>query len=169
MVKQGDLLFVIDPRPYRMPEQAKADGTRQRARDRPADVATRNALRAPGLTELFRYQEINRAMPPASRSPSRAETGRFNLEWTEVKAPIAGASPTRGRCRQPGSGGQTGATLLTVIVSIDPIHFVFDGSEADFLRYVRLAAAGAGPLPATCRIRSRCGSRTRPNTSIKAG
>jgi len=43
------------------------------------------------------------------------------------------------------SGGQTGATLLTVIVSIDPIHFVFDGSEADFLHYLRLAAAGARP------------------------
>ena len=43
------------------------------------------------------------------------------------------------------TGGQTGATLLTVIVSIDPIHFVFDGSEADFLRYLRLAAAGARP------------------------
>ena len=33
------------------------------------------------------------------------------------------------------TGGQTGATLLTSIVSIDPIHFVFDGSEADFIRY----------------------------------
>src|SRR5712664_3460312 len=43
------------------------------------------------------------------------------------------------------TGGATGATLLTVIVSIDPIHFIFDGSEADFLRYVRLSAAGARP------------------------
>ena len=43
------------------------------------------------------------------------------------------------------TGGQTGATLLTAIVSLDPIHFVFDGSEADFLRYMRLAAAGARP------------------------
>jgi RND family efflux transporter MFP subunit len=40
------------------------------------------------------------------------------------------------------TGGQSGATLLTAIVSLDPIHFIFDGSEADFLRYLRLAAVG---------------------------
>ena len=40
------------------------------------------------------------------------------------------------------TGGPTGATLLTVIVSIAPIHFMFDGSESDFLRYQRLAAGG---------------------------
>ena len=41
------------------------------------------------------------------------------------------------------TGGQTGATLLTLIVSIDPIRFVFDASEADYLRYVRLRLAGS--------------------------
>ena len=39
-------------------------------------------------------------------------------------------------------GGQTGATLLTTIVTLDPIHFVFDASEADYLRYARLSAQG---------------------------
>jgi membrane fusion protein, multidrug efflux system len=43
------------------------------------------------------------------------------------------------------TGGATGATVLTSIVTIDPIHFVFDGSEADFIRYLRLAKAGARP------------------------
>jgi RND family efflux transporter MFP subunit len=42
-------------------------------------------------------------------------------------------------------GGATGATLLSAIVSLDPIHFLFDGSEADFIRYLRLAAAGTRP------------------------
>jgi hypothetical protein len=42
-------------------------------------------------------------------------------------------------------GGSTGATLLSTIVSLDPIQFVFDASEADFIRYLRLAAAGARP------------------------
>ena len=70
----------------------------------------------------------------------------LNLEWTEVKAPIGGRiSDKRVDAGNLITGGPTGATLLTVIVSIDPIHFVFDGSEADFLRYVRLAAAGGRP------------------------
>src|SRR6202007_2098257 len=70
----------------------------------------------------------------------------LNLEWTEVRAPIAGRISDRRVDRgNLITGGQTGATLLTVIVSIDPIHFVFDGSEEDFLHYLRLAAAGARP------------------------
>jgi membrane fusion protein, multidrug efflux system len=70
----------------------------------------------------------------------------LNLQWTEVRAPIAGRISDRRVDRgNLISGGQTGATVLTVIVSLDPIHFVFDGSEADFLRYQRLAAAGGRP------------------------
>ena len=41
------------------------------------------------------------------------------------------------------SGGQAGSTVLTTIVAIDPIHFVFDASEADYLRYNRLNASGS--------------------------
>jgi membrane fusion protein, multidrug efflux system len=68
----------------------------------------------------------------------------LNLAWTEVRAPISGRiSDRRVDAGNLVSGGQTGATLLTVIVSIDPIHFVFDASEADYLRYERLDAAGA--------------------------
>src|SRR5712691_6050381 len=71
---------------------------------------------------------------------------QLNLEWTQVRAPTAGRISDRRVDRgNLITGGQTGATLLTVIVSIDPIHFVFDGSEADFLRYLRLAAAGGRP------------------------
>ena len=70
----------------------------------------------------------------------------LNLEWTEVRAPISGRiSDRRIDAGNLVTGGPTGATLLTVIVSIDPIHFAFDGSEADFLHYMRLAAAGARP------------------------
>jgi Fusaric acid resistance protein family len=42
-------------------------------------------------------------------------------------------------------GGQTGATLLTTIVTLDPIHFVFDASEADYIHYARLSALGQRP------------------------
>ncbi|HEY6259803.1 MAG TPA: efflux RND transporter periplasmic adaptor subunit [Xanthobacteraceae bacterium] len=63
-----------------------------------------------------------------------------------MRAPIGGRiSDRRVDAGNLITGGPSGATLLTVIVSIDPIHFVFDGSETDFLRYVHLAAAGARP------------------------
>jgi multidrug efflux system membrane fusion protein len=63
-----------------------------------------------------------------------------------VRAPISGRiSDKRVDAGNLITGGTTGATLLTVIVSIDPIHFIFDGAEADFLHYLRLAAAGARP------------------------
>jgi RND family efflux transporter MFP subunit len=61
-----------------------------------------------------------------------------------VRAPLTGRiSDRRVDAGNLITGGQTGATLLTAIVSLDPIHFIFDGAEADFLRYLRLAAAGA--------------------------
>ena len=64
-----------------------------------------------------------------------------------MRAPIAGRiSDRRVDAGNLITGGQTGATLLTSIVTMDPIHFVFDGSEADFIRYLRLAASGVGAL-----------------------
>ena len=67
----------------------------------------------------------------------------LNLEWSEVRAPISGRiSDKRVDAGNLITGGPSGATLLTVIVSVDPIHFVLDASEADFLHYLRLAQAG---------------------------
>jgi multidrug efflux system membrane fusion protein len=70
-------------------------------------------------------------------------TAQLNLEWTEVRAPLAGR--VSDRRVDPGNlvaGGQSGSTLLTTIISLDPIYFVFDGSEADYVRYRRLDAEG---------------------------
>jgi membrane fusion protein, multidrug efflux system len=153
MVKQGDLLFVIDPRPYRLAvEQAKADVERAKAK---LEIASLDVQRG---TPLARSQALTERELDTRKSTERDAAGQvasaeaavkqaeLNLEWTEVKAPIGGRiSDKRVDAGNLITGGQTGATLLTVIVSIDPIHFVFDGSEADFLRYVRLAAAGGRP------------------------
>ncbi len=63
-----------------------------------------------------------------------------------MRAPIGGRiSDRRVDAGNLITGGPTGATLLTSIVSIDPIHFAFDGSEADFIHYLRLAASGVRP------------------------
>ena len=151
IVKQGDLLFVIDARPFRLAvEQAKADLERARSR---YDVATLDLDRA---TPLLRSQAVTEREFDTRRATQREAAGavgaaeavlkqaELNLEWTEVRAPIDGRiSDRRVDAGNLITGGQTGSTLLTSIVSIDPIHFLFDGSEADFLRYSRLAAAGA--------------------------
>jgi RND family efflux transporter MFP subunit len=153
IVKQGDLLFVIDPRPYRLAvEQAKADVERAKAK---LEIASLDVQRG---TPLVRSQTLTEREFDTRKSTERDAAGQvasadaalkqaeLNLEWTEVKAPIGGRiSDKRVDAGNLITGGQTGATLLTVIVSIDPIHFVFDGSEADFLHYLRLAAAGGRP------------------------
>jgi membrane fusion protein, multidrug efflux system len=153
VVKQGDLLFVIDPRPYAFAvEQAKADVERAKAK---LAIASLDVQRA---TPLVRSQAVTEREFDTRRSTERdaaaqvasleaaSKQAQLNLEWTQVRAPIAGRiSDKRVDAGNLIAGGQAGATLLTVIVSIDPIHFVFDGSEADFLRYLRLSAAGARP------------------------
>ena len=153
IVKKDDLLFVIDQRPYQIAvEQAKADIERAQAK---LDIATQDVNRA---TPLLQSQTLTEREFDTRKSLQRDAAGQLaaanaalkqaelNLEWTEVRAPIAGRiSDKRVDAGNLISGGQTGATLLSVIVSIDPIHFVFDGSETDFLHYLRLAAAGTRP------------------------
>jgi RND family efflux transporter MFP subunit len=153
LVKQGDILFVIDQRPYKLAvEQAQADLERAKAK---LQIASLDVQRA---APLVRNQTVTEREFDSRRATERDAAGQvsaaeaalkqaeLNLEWTEVRAPISGRISDRRV--DPGNlitGGPSGATLLTVIVSIDPIHFVFDGSEADFLRYIRLSKSGARP------------------------
>ena len=153
IVKQGDLLFIIDPRPYRLAvEQATADRDRARAK---LAIASSDVERA---TPLVRSQTVTErefdtrkstqddASAAVMSAYAALKQAQLNLEWTEVRAPIAGRiSDRRVDAGNLIVGGQSSATPLTSIVSIDPIHFVFDGSEADFIHYLRLAAAGERP------------------------
>jgi RND family efflux transporter MFP subunit len=153
IVKKDELLFVIDRRPYQIAvEQAKADLERAHAK---YDIATSDVDRA---TPLLRNQSLTEREFDTRKSAQRDAAGQvgsaeaalkqaeLNLEWSEVRAPIAGRiSDRRVDAGNLITGGQTGATSLTSIVTLDPIHFIFDGSEADFVRYLRLAAAGIRP------------------------
>jgi RND family efflux transporter MFP subunit len=150
IVKEGDLLFVIDQRPYKLAvDQAKSDLERARAK---LEIATADVERG---TPLISHQTLTAREFDTRRSTQRDAAGgvgaaeaalkqaELNLEWSEVRAPIAGRiSDRRVDAGNLITGGQSGATLLTVSVSLDPIHFIFDGSESDFLHYLRLAAAG---------------------------
>ncbi len=149
MVKAGDLLFVIDPRPYRIAvDSAKADVAKAQAQ---VEVASNDVFRSQQLLETRAITSRDSDQRKANLDVARAQqlsaeaalhNAQLNLEWTEVRAPIPGrVSDHRVDIGNLVQGGQSGATLLTTIVTLDPIHFVFDASEADYIHYARLAAA----------------------------
>lgn len=166
MVNAGDPLFTIDKRPYEIAvESAKADVARNKAQVDLADlqvqrgntlVASRNIPEAENDT-----RKSNLAVAKAQLKAAEAalRNAQLNLEWTEVTAPLSGRMSDRKV--DPGNliqGGQQGATLLATIVSTDPIYFLFDVSEADYLRYQRLylegrrAQAGSSTIPVRIRL-----------------
>jgi multidrug efflux system membrane fusion protein len=150
IVKAGDLLFTIDKRPFEIAlEGAKAEVTRAKAQVALAELEVERAtplVRSGAVTQRDfdqRRANLNVAIATLQAAEASAKAAELNLEWTEVRAPISG--PVSDRKVDVGNlvtGGQAGATLLTTIVSVDPIHFVFDVSEADFLRYARLFLKG---------------------------
>ena len=150
LVQEGDLLFIIDSRPYQNAvDSAKADVTKAQAQ---VTLAATDAVRAQQLAESRtittrevdqRKANLDVAKAQQLTAEAALRNAELNLEWTQVRAPIPGRVSDRkvdaGNLIQ---GGQTGATLLTTIVTLDPIHFVFDASEADYLHYAHLAAQG---------------------------
>ena len=159
LVTKGDLLFTIDQRPYQLAvDGAKAEVARARAQ---VDLTENEVERAAGLKDnrILTARDIDQrranydsARAGQSAAESSLKTAELNLEWTEVRAPISGR--VSDRRVDPGnliSGGQSGATLLTTIVNIDPIYFIFETSEADFIRYARMYTTGD---PSTSRDNS---------------
>ncbi len=149
-VKQGDLLFTIDQRPFQLAvASAQADVARAQAQivldeanyQRALELVKTAATPVSTLDQRKADLDIARAQELSAQAALR--TAQLNLEWSEVRAPISGR--VSDRRVDPGNlvaGGQSGATLLTTIVRLDPIYFVFDGSEADYLRYSRLSVEG---------------------------
>jgi RND family efflux transporter MFP subunit len=149
-VTQGDLLFTIDQRPFQLAvDSAQADIARTKAQivldqaeyQRAVDLVKTAATPVSTLDQRRANLDIARAQELASEAA--LHTAQLNLEWSEVRAPISGRASDRRV--DPGNlvtGGQSGATMLTTIVRLDPIYFVFDGSEADYIRYSRLSVEG---------------------------
>jgi len=152
-VKKGDVLFVIDPRPYEA-ELARAAAELQGARTR-ATLAGKEVERAERLVavqaisrEEFDTRTSAEAESKASIAAAEAAvaTARLNVEWTRVRSPISGrvsrAEVTEGNLVQ---AGPPTATLLTTVVSLDPVYVYFEGDEQTYLRYGELARAGTRP------------------------
>ena len=150
IVRAGDLLFVIDPRPYEaVLEGARADVVRAQTR---LELATAEFSRGESLFAIrgISQEEYDRRAQARKEAEAALIVARaaervaaLNVEFTRVRAPIGGRiAENFVSVGNVISGGQAGSTLLTRIVAIDPIQFVFDASESDYLRYSRLNASG---------------------------
>ena len=149
-VKFGDLLFTLDKRPFEIAvEAAKAEVARAHAQ---VEFAKADLERAAPLVESKALSEqvyeqrkssLGVAEAQVMSAAAQLKSAELNLEWAEVRAPISGRiSDKKIDVGNLVIGGQVNATLMATIVSADPIHFVFDTSEADYLRYQRLNQAG---------------------------
>jgi RND family efflux transporter MFP subunit len=152
-VKSGDLLFIIDPRPYQAEYgRAAADVKRFKTAQDLAriELARVQRLRDSGAVseEELDQRKSTVAQGEANVAGSEAalETASLNLNFTRVTSPIAGrvsrAEVTRGNLV---TGGNNGGTLLTSVVSMDPIYLYFDGDEQTYLRYTKMARLGERP------------------------
>jgi RND family efflux transporter MFP subunit len=201
IVRQGDLLFVIDPRPYEATvKQAEAAVREAKAQEAGAKSALARTHAQKKVTQsqvtleqqsyrraesllstkaiaredfdirVAALEKANADLESANADIATAEasivaaaaavgtaeaaldSAKLDLNYTQIRAPVGGRisrrEVTEGNLV---SGGTANSTLLTTIVSLDPIHCSFDADEAAFLKYARLAAAGTRASSRECK------------------
>ena len=154
LVKKGDLLFRIDPRPYDAALH-RAEADLELAKSRQA-LAKKNFARAADLLKShaisqeesdIRESNLRQAEASVEEAQAAVDAARLDVEFTRVSAPVAGRVGrklvTEGNLINGGVGTQ--GTLLTTIVSLDPIYAYFEADEGSLLKYSRLAATGQRP------------------------
>jgi len=150
VVKRGTLLFVIDPRPYQA-EVDRLNAELQLAQAR-LDLAKSDYARA---QTLLRFRAISQeeadtraaterqAQESVEAARAAVEVASLNLEFTRVTAPITGRISrklvTEGNLI---NGGSAESTLLTTIMSMDPIYSYFEVDERSYLKYMRASHNG---------------------------
>ncbi len=153
IVHAGDLLYTIDPRPFEA-VALQAEGQLSDARAK-AELAKRELDRGLSLVQTNAVSEQvvdqrRQALQAARAAETQAEgvlkAAQLNIEFTHVLAPITGRVSrhlvTPGNLVQ---GSEGGATLLTSIVSLDPIYIYFDVDEATYQRNSKLWFEGKRP------------------------
>jgi RND family efflux transporter MFP subunit len=172
LVKKGDLLVVIDKRPYQAAvDQAEAavQSAQARAAFTQGDLERGQSLsRSGNISEQLleqRRQTSDGARADVMAAQAVARTARLNLSFTEIRAPISGRI---GR-KLVSEGNLVGAdaTLLTTIVSLDPIYFYFDVDERSFLSYQRVLQIGAVTDPGKQKLPILVGLTDEPEPNRK--
>lgn len=157
IVHKGDLLFVIDPRPYEIKlEQAKAALQTATAR---VELANTQLSRAQSLrrNEFATQETVDQRTSDQDSSKAAVEDAKarirdaeLDLEYSQVRAPFTGRIGARqvsiGSLVAGSRSATSPTTLLATLVSLDPLYLDFDMSESDFLTFNRERARIGGPL-----------------------
>ncbi|TIL40259.1 MAG: efflux RND transporter periplasmic adaptor subunit [Mesorhizobium sp.] len=167
LVKQGDLLFTIDQRPFKAAlnqAQAQVDSAKtlvefSKMQFERAETLSREG-NIPVSTLDDRRREYLAAQAQLDGAEAALENASLDLEFTEIKAPFSGRVDRR--LISPGNLVQADQTVLTTIVSIDPIDFYFDIDERSYFAYARDARErggvmqeGAGGVDVVVRVADR--------------
>ncbi|MER9757908.1 efflux RND transporter periplasmic adaptor subunit [Mesorhizobium sp. M0166] len=153
IVHAGDLLYTIDPRPFEavaLQAQGQLDDARAKAElakrelDRGLSLVQTSAVSEQAVDQ--RRQALQAAHAAETQAEGALKAAQLNVEFTHVLAPITGRVSrhlvTPGNLVQ---GSEGGATLLTSIVSLDPIYIYFDVDEATYQRNSKLWIKGQRP------------------------
>ncbi|MGF1551070.1 MAG: efflux RND transporter periplasmic adaptor subunit [Paracoccaceae bacterium] len=164
IVERGDLLFTLDARPFEAAlaeAEARVAEARAARRLAEAELTRQQRLRDGGHVSEAVLDEAVQAAEAAGAAIAAAEAAahraRLDLDFTRIHAPVTGRISDD--AVSPGNliaAGAAGA-VLTTIVSLDPIHFVFDATERQYLDYLRATEGTdlrerAGTTPVAVRL-----------------
>jgi RND family efflux transporter MFP subunit len=152
-VKQGDLLFLIDARPFeRALEQAQAElfAANTKVENANLDIVRGKPLLEKRIISDKTFDDrmaiVRDAQAAVKVAEAKVKTSELELSFTTIASPITGRISrtlvTAGNWISAGS--VAGTTLLTTIVSEDPIYIYFDVNENNYIKYKRLAERGVG-------------------------
>lgn len=154
-VKKGDVLFVIDPRPYEATlKRARAELARAQSALRQAQTEHQRAVKLLALRALSqeefdaRTAGSEKADADVQAAQAAVDAAELDLSFTRVRAPISGVV---GKAEiTAGNFVNSGETLLTRLLSIDPVYVRFEGDEAAYLRQAEYTRGqhGAHKAPA---------------------
>jgi membrane fusion protein, multidrug efflux system len=155
IVHKGDLLFTIDPRPYQIKlDQGVAQFQTAQAKESLAEAELWRAQQLKrtdfGTAETVDQRSADKRSAEAAIETAKAAImdARLDLEFSRITAPFTGRIGRHlvsvGSLISGSRGGTGPTTLLTTIVSLDPVYLDFDMSEADYLAWRRVHPAGAG-------------------------
>lgn len=149
-VKKGDVLFVIDQRPY-LAEVRRAEAALAKART-DVELWRTDVERAAKLLDAraiskeeydTRVATLKSGEAAVQAAQAALDIAKLDLEFTEVKSPIDGRAGQA--LVRTGNLVAAGSTVLTTVVAIDPVYVYFEGDENIYLKYGTLARLGTRP------------------------